>query len=108
MGNIREINVRECDVIREFRENFISRTFPRIRYPTLRIKMAFELFSCVHLCSILVVIYRYSLAKMVLCGMGFRRQMSRLRVRIEESISSWNEDKFKRDFHYHFSSLCTL
>ena len=32
MGNAREINVRKCDVIREIHENFVSRTFPRIRY----------------------------------------------------------------------------
>ena len=32
MGNVREINVHECDIIRKIRENFVSRTFPRIRY----------------------------------------------------------------------------
>ena len=30
MGNVGIINVRECDVIREIHENFVSRTFPRI------------------------------------------------------------------------------
>ena len=27
MWNVREINVHECDIIREIRENFVSRTF---------------------------------------------------------------------------------
>ena len=32
MGNVCDIYVCECDVIRKIRENFVSRTFPRIRY----------------------------------------------------------------------------
>ena len=32
MENVREINVREYDVIREICKNFVSRTFPRIQY----------------------------------------------------------------------------
>ena len=35
MGNVRELYIREHYVIREIRENFVSRKFPSTRYPVI-------------------------------------------------------------------------
>ena len=68
MGNVHEINVRECDVIREIRENFVLRTFPRIRYNgILAIIFGFGISSFLPIVVLLPALFTPLLADIKLC-----------------------------------------